>query len=231
MSTGGDGGSATTRFRAPRLVAIPGSLRRDSANGKLLRAAVEMARERGAEVTLLESREELELPLYDSDLEAEAGSPEPVKAIKAAMQAADGLLFACPEYNGSVTPMLKNLIDWCSRPHEEGEAMYSAFRGKAAAVVSASPGALGGLRGLGHARDILGNVGCIVVAEQAAVGNSFKAFDAGTGALVNEGQAAMVDKAVRQLFSVSAGIANEAAACEVVREQRASCAEYGEIVL
>ena len=87
------------------------------------------------------------------------------------------MLLACPEYDSSITAVLKNTIDWVSRPRE-GEPPLAAFTGKVAALMSASPGALGGLRGLVHIRSILGNIGVTVLPNQIAVPKAMEAFDA-----------------------------------------------------
>jgi chromate reductase, NAD(P)H dehydrogenase (quinone) len=102
----------------------------------------------------------------------------PANAIKfkALMKAHQGLLIACPEYNSSITPLLKNAIDWASRP-EPNEPSLVCFKEKIAVLMSASPGGLGGLRGLVHVRSILGNIGVLVLPDQKAIGNSYQAFD------------------------------------------------------
>jgi hypothetical protein len=106
------------------------------------------AREAGAEVSLLDLKD-FPLPLFDQDLEAEQGMPEAGAKLKRLFIDHDGLLIAAPEYNSSVTAVLKNAIDWVSPP-ASGEPSLVAFRGKVATLMSASPGALGGLRGLAH---------------------------------------------------------------------------------
>ena len=118
----------------------------------------------GAEVTLIDLKD-LPLPLFDQDLEAEQGMPENGMKLKKLLIDHDGLLIASPEYNSSYPPVLKNAIDWVSRP-APGEPSLVAFRGKVAALMSASPGALGGLRGLVHLRSILGDMGVIVLPDQ-----------------------------------------------------------------
>src|SRR5262249_15022647 len=151
----------------PRILAFAGSTRRESFNKKLLQHAAKGAREAGAEVTLLDLKD-IPLPLFDQDLEAEHGMPDNGAKLKKLFIDHDGLLIASPEYNSSVTAVLKNALDWVSRP-APGEPSLVAFRGKVAALLSASPGALGGLRGLVHVRSILGNIGVIVLPEQFAV--------------------------------------------------------------
>jgi len=160
----------------PRILAFAGSLRRDSFNKKLVPIAAKGAREAGAEVALI-ALKDFPLPLFDQDLEAEQGMPENGKKLKQLFIDHDGLLIAAPEYNSSITAVLKNAIDWVSRP-APGEPSLVAFRGKVATLMSASPGALGGLRGLVHVRSILGNIGVIVLPEQIAVAKASEAFNA-----------------------------------------------------
>jgi chromate reductase, NAD(P)H dehydrogenase (quinone) len=145
---------------SPKILALAGSARKGSFNVRLLRIAADAVRRSGGDVTLVDLRD-YPLPLYDGDLEADEGVPD--KAVKLAqlMLDHDALLIASPEYNSSITPLLKNTIDWVSRPSKNIPGL-AAFKGKVAALMSASPGALGGLRGLVHVRSILGNIGVIV---------------------------------------------------------------------
>jgi NAD(P)H-dependent FMN reductase len=158
----------------PKVLVFAGSARSDSYNKKLAQVAAVAARAAGAEVTYLDLRE-LPLPLYDGDAEARDGLPENARKLKDMMLAHDGLLIASPEYNSSITPLLKNTIDWASRP-VPGEPELACFTGKVVGLVSASPGALGGLRALVHVRSILGNIGCLVVPEQIAIPRAHEAF-------------------------------------------------------
>jgi NAD(P)H-dependent FMN reductase len=174
----------------PRILAFAGSARRESYNKKLVRVAAEGARREGAEVTLLDLRD-LPLPLYDGDLEAADGLPPNAVELKRLMLAHQGLLIASPEYNSSISPLLKNAIDWASRP-AAGEAPLACYVGKVAGLVSASPGALGGLRGLVTVRSILGNIRVLVVPEQVAVAKAAQAFDE-QGGLVEAPQRANVE--------------------------------------
>ena len=174
----------------PRILAFAGSTRRESFNKKLVAIAAHGAREAGAEVTLIDLKD-FPLPLFDQDLEAEQGMPENGKKLKKLFIDHDGLLIASPEYNSSFPAVLKNAIDWVSRP-APGEPSLVAFRGKVATLMSASPGALGGLRGLVHVRSILGNINVIVLPEQLAVARSHEAFNA-DGSLKDAKQQARVD--------------------------------------
>jgi NAD(P)H-dependent FMN reductase len=160
---------------APKILAFAGSARAESFNKKLLRLGVEGARRAGAEVTLLDLRD-LPMPLYDGDLEARDGLPENALKLKQLMLTHQGFLLACPEYNSSITALLKNTIDWASRP-VPGEAPLACFVGKVAGLMSASPGALGGLRGLVTVRSILGNIGVLVLPDQVSVPHAADAFE------------------------------------------------------
>ena len=128
----------------PRILAFAGSARTDSYNHRLLLVAAEGAQAAGADVTVLNLKT-YPLPLFDEDLEREDGTPENATQLKQLFLDHDGLLIASPEYNSSITPLLKNVIDWVSRS-AEGEAPLAAYRGKVAALMAASPGGLGGLR-------------------------------------------------------------------------------------
>ncbi|WP_199188695.1 MULTISPECIES: NADPH-dependent FMN reductase [Pirellulaceae] len=158
----------------PRILAFAGSARRDSFNKKLIKIAAKAAQQAGAEVTVLDLAD-FPMPLYDGDLEAEHGIPENAKALKELFLAHQGLLLSCPEYNSSITPLLKNTIDWVSRP-VEGEGPLAAYQGKVCSLMSASPGALGGLRGLVHVRSILQNIGVIVLPKQVAISQANNVF-------------------------------------------------------
>ena len=150
-----------------KILAFAGSTRSDSFNKRLARAAAAHARTAGAEVTFLDLRD-YSLPLYDGDLEDRDGIPAAATELKAQLQSHAGWIVACPEYNSSITAVLKNAIDWCSRP-TPGEPMANAFQGKIVSIMSASPGALGGMRGLVHVRSILSNLGMVVVPPDVAV--------------------------------------------------------------
>jgi len=167
----------------PRILAFAGSARTDSYNKRLVRVAAEGARAAGADATIVDLRD-YRMPLFDQDLEAAEGLPAKACELKELMLDHDGLLIAAPEYNSSITPLLKNTIDWVSRP-SDGENALIAYQGKVAAIMSASPGRLGGLRGLTHLRSILSNIGVLVIPDQVAVAEAHNAFTS-DGSLVDE---------------------------------------------
>ena len=161
---------------APRILALAGSLRAGSYNRRLLGVAADGARAAGAVVTAIDLRD-FPLPVYDADLESASGLPTAVLALKELFRAADGLLVASPEYNSAISGTLKNLFDWVSRP-APGEKPLACFKGKVAALCAASPGALGGIRGLASVRLILGNLGVVLLPDQVALPKAAEAFDA-----------------------------------------------------
>jgi NAD(P)H-dependent FMN reductase len=175
----------------PKILAFAGSTRKDSFNKKLVKVAAEGAKEAGAEVTFIDLKD-YPMPIYDQDWFDEHGFPESVLQLKALMKDHQGFLIASPEYNSSITGVLKNAIDWVSRS-EAGEAplALTCFRDKVAVIMSTSPGGLGGLRGLVHLRDILQNIGTIVLPAQKAVPNAYQAFD-DMGNLTDEKQQSAV---------------------------------------
>lgn len=158
----------------PRILAFAGSARAASLNRRLIRIAAEAARAAGGEVTLLELSDH-PLPVYDGDLEANEGLPANARRLKDLFLAHEGLLIASPEYNSSITPLLKNTIDWVSRS-APGEAPLACFDGKVAALLSASPGSLGGLRGLAVLRSCLSSIRVLVLPDQVAVPQANDAF-------------------------------------------------------
>jgi chromate reductase len=161
----------------PKILAFAGSARTDSFNKKLVKIAAAGAQAAGAEVTYVDLRD-LPMPLYDQDLEAAEGLPENVLKFKQLLKSHQGFLIACPEYNSSITPLLKNAIDWASRS-EPGEPplTLSCFKDKVAVIMSAAAGGLGGLRGLVHVRAILGNIGVLVLPDQKCIPQAYEAFD------------------------------------------------------
>lgn len=160
----------------PEILFIAGSARRESVNKKLARAAAAIATDAGAHARFIDLAD-YPLPLYDGDMEDTEGLPANASELKKILKGAHAVFLAAPEYNSSITPLLKNFIDWTSRPESEEEPMLAAWSGKIAAISSASPGGLGGMRGLVHLRDILGNIGVFVIPQERSVRGAFDAFD------------------------------------------------------
>src|SRR5215467_12696065 len=140
----------------PRILAFAGSTRKDSFNKKLVKIASLGAKEEGADITIVDLQD-FQMPLYDQDLEQRDGLPINARKFKSLLLTHQGFLISSPEYNSSITGILKNTIDWASR-QESGEIPLACFKDKVAAIMSASPGGYGGLRGLVHLRAILGNI-------------------------------------------------------------------------
>ena len=175
----------------PKILAFAGSTRTDSFNKKLVKIAAYGARDAGAEVTIIDLRD-FPMPLYDGDLEQHDGLPATARKLKDLMLSHQGFLISSPEYNSSISGVLKNTIDWASR-QSEGETPLACFKNKVAGLVSASPGGLGGLRGLVHVRAILGNIGVLVIPEQVAVAKAHEAFNT-DGTMKNKDQEEQVKK-------------------------------------
>ena len=176
----------------PKIIAFAGSIREGSYNKKLVKLAAESGRSAGAVVTTIDLRD-LPLPLFDEDLETANGLPENAKKLKALLRGHDGFLISSPEYNSSITGVLKNAVDWASRAENDDEPPLACFRGKIASIISASPGALGGLRGLVHLRAILGNIGVIVLPDSISISAAHEAFDE-SGKLKDERKAKQLAK-------------------------------------
>lgn len=184
---------------SPKILVFAGSLRTESWNHKLVVAASKGAEKAGALVTVIRLRE-FQLPLYDQEIEDNQGLPENCLKLKELFKAHHGLLIGCPEYNSSITGVLKNTIDWVSRPRE-GEAPLECFDRKVVGLTAASEGALGGIRGLPTERAILGNIKAIVLPDQFALSKCHEAFDA-DGNLKDDRQRSMaegVGKAVAEI--------------------------------
>jgi NAD(P)H-dependent FMN reductase len=176
---------------APHILVFAGSAREASYNKKLARLSADAVTAAGGKATFIDLRD-LPLPLFDEDLEAREGEPSNAKTFKAHLKACDGFIIASPEHNSSYSALLKNAIDWASR-RREGEARLACFSGKVAAIMSASPGQLGGLRGLANLRVLLSNLGVIVLPDQVTVPAAHQAFQA-DGSFKDPGLKENVDK-------------------------------------
>ena len=158
-----------------KILAFAGSGRKDSVNKKVVAIAAKGAQEAGAEVTIV-NLEDFDMPIFNEDLEAKQGMPVEAQSFKELLISHDGFLIASPEYNSSYSSLFKNAIDWASRKTGDEKPM-AAYRGKVAAIMAASPGALGGMRVLVVLRMLMENLGTMVLPNQKAIGGAFAKFD------------------------------------------------------
>jgi len=183
-----------------KLLVFAGSTRQQSFNRRLARVAAELGREAGAEVTLLELAD-FDIPLYNADAEA-AGTPPDVVRLKEVMDAHPAWVICSPEYNASYTGLLKNTIDWASSPvagHPLWANMARPFAGKVVGVLSASNGALGGLRAQSHLAPLLLTLECWLAPRHYALARAATAFDE-EGRLIDPQQRAQVRAVVEQVL-------------------------------
>ena len=161
----------------PKILVIPGSHRNRSHNTRLAALAAKELTLADADVSLI-SLFDYSMPLYDADHEVVSGPPPNAVKLKKMMAAHQGIFIASPEYNASISPLLKNAIDWVSRVRERNEPAYAALHGRVFALGAAAPDMLGGARGLLALRQVL-ELGCgaLVIPEQVVVPNAENAFD------------------------------------------------------
>jgi NAD(P)H-dependent FMN reductase len=180
-----------------KALVFAGSTRTDSLNRRLARFAASELEAQGVEVTLIDLRD-YPMPIYDGDLEISGGLPPAARSLKSLIRQHDALVIASPEHNGSISALLKNTLDWVSRP-EPGERPGSAFRSKTAVIMSASPGSGGGRRGLRHLREVLQNLGMAVHTAEIAVPRAHEAFDA-DGRLLHDSSVEQLRRAAKAVL-------------------------------
>ena len=173
-----------------KILAFAGSSRKNSFNQKLVKIAATGAESAGAEITFV-NLADYPMPIYNQDLESEQGIPEKALKFKNLLIDHDGFLIASPEYNSAFSPLLKNVIDWASRAESKDEPPLVAYKGKIAAIMATSPGALGGIRGLVFLRMLLSNIGVTVIPDQIAIPQAIKAFSE-KGILIDSKQQQLV---------------------------------------
>ena len=190
-----------------KILIFAGSTRRASFNRQLAHAAAQLARASHADVTLLELAE-LDIPMYNADVEA-TGTPPDVMKLKQLMFDHPAWIICSPEYNGSYTALLKNTIDWASSPVKSDSAWQDGFKpftGKVVGLLSASPGAMGGLRSQSHLTPLLINLQCWVAPKAFALGRAAEAFDA-DGNLTSEAHVKQVQAVIDQVLHASQRLA------------------------
>jgi chromate reductase len=183
-----------------KLLVFAGSTRQNSFNRRLAKVTAAMATASGAEVTHLELGD-YDVPMYNADLEAR-GTPPDVMKLKQTLYEHPAWIICTPEYNASYPALLKNTLDWVSSP-VKGDPVWSddfrSSRGKVVGVLSASPGALGGLRSQSHLAPLLLNLHCWIAPKNFALGRAGDAFDA-QGELVNDGAKKNVQAVIDQVM-------------------------------
>ena len=179
---------------AAKILVIPGSTRNGSVNDKLANVLVADLKNRDATVEKV-SLKDYPFPIYNADIKM----PQEVIALAKKFADVDGLVFVSPEYNASISPLLKNAIDWVSTSGIGDGQGYGPFTDKVCMLGSASPGDGAGRRGLYHLRAVLMNVGAEIITPQISVGLAGTAFD-DDGALINETTRKFADKAVSDLL-------------------------------
>ena len=185
-----------------RLLFFAGSVRNGSYNKKLARLGQHIASANGIESVFVDLKD-YPMPLYDGDLETREGPPRQAREFKALLEEYQGVFIASPEYNSSVTPLLKNTLDWVTRVRTKGETGLEVYRTRVFAISGASPGYYGGMRSLLHLRQILEvGIGATVIPQQLALARAGDAFDA-DGSLKDKGQQDML-KGVVEALAVAA---------------------------
>lgn len=159
----------------PKILAFAGSLREKSYNRRVLKTAIRGAESAGAQVTEIDLRD-YSMPIYNADDQEKDGFPENAEKLQKLLLEHDGLLIASPEYNASLPAALKNAIDWTSRANGDIK-LGQTFKGKVAAIMTASPGAFGGIRCLSHLRDVLTILLVNTLPTEIAVGKVYEMFD------------------------------------------------------
>ena len=185
---------------ALKVIGIAGSPREASYNRKLLALATKMLLEKGVDADIFDVHEH-PIPMFDPNVEAESGIPGIVKTLRAKVAAADAVLVASPEYNAGYTPLVKSIIDWCSRTDpDSGE--QNVWRHKVVAMLSASPGAFGAIRSTIALRQTFSHVEAIVIPEFTSVSFAAKAFNE-DGSLVNDYSVKDLSKTLDNLVLVA----------------------------
>jgi len=181
-----------------RLLFFAGSTRERSYNKKLARLAQHIATANGIEGVFVDLKD-YPMPLYNGDLEVEQGPPQKAAEFKALLSEYQGVFIASPEYNSSVTPLLKNTIDWVTRVRAKGETGLEVYKTRVFAISGASPGYYGAMRSLLNLRQILAvGIGATVIPQQLALPRANEAFEEG-GSLKDKAQQTMLKDVVEKL--------------------------------
>jgi NAD(P)H-dependent FMN reductase len=183
----------------PKILAISGSDRDGSWNRKLVEHIANLARGEGAEVDTL-ARGDINMPIYNADEETASGLPQNAASFRSRLRETDGIIISCPEYNGFVTPLLLNAIDWATRS-EEGKPDPQIFGNKVILICSTSPGGFGGMRASGHLRTLMSGIGCWVMPQGIVVPGATSSFD-DDGALADEDVSSRAQSVTRRFVDM-----------------------------
>jgi len=191
---------------APKILVFAGSIRSGSYNARLASCAARELVAAEADVTLI-SLVDFSMPLYDGNLETASGPPENAQKFKRLIGQHHGVFIASPEYNASITPVLKNTLDWVSRVRDPKEPPLAAYKNRVFALGAASNGTYGGMRSLIALRQVL-ELGCgaLVIPEQVAVREAASAFDE-SDRLKDERAAGLLKAVVNRLVDMARGFA------------------------
>ncbi|WP_375326636.1 NADPH-dependent FMN reductase [Candidatus Tisiphia endosymbiont of Nemotelus uliginosus] len=193
----------------PKLLFMAGSSRTESVNKKLAYNAFEIAKTLGANATFIDLAD-FPLPIYDGDLESSQGLPSKAIELKKIFAEHDGIFIASPEYNSSITPLLKNTLDWISRSHEAGEMPNKVYNNKVVALCSASPGHLGGQRGLIPLQMMLTNIGVIVLPKKVNIAEAYAKFN--EKGLLNDAQKIQeIEALLKEFIRITTAVKNRPA--------------------
>lgn len=185
-----------------RLLFFAGSTREGSYNKRLARLAQHIAQANGVEGVFVDLRD-YAMPLYSGDLEAEQGPPVAAREFKALLSEYQGVFVASPEYNSSITPLLKNTLDWVTRVRGKGESGLEVYKSRVFAISGASPGYYGAMRSLLHLRQILEvGIGATVIPQQMALPRAGNAF-ADDGSLKDKPQQSLLKDVVEALATAA----------------------------
>lgn len=183
---------------SPKLLFFAGSAREGSYNKRLAQLAAHIADANGLAATFADLGD-YPMPIYDRDSEVREGIPENARKLKALFLVHDGIFIAAPEYNASITPLLKNTLDWVSRVREEGEPALHVFKTRVFAIGSASPGRFGGVRGLITLRQVLAvGLQALVLPDQVSIPHAETAFNE-KGHLKDKAQQELLKEVVSKL--------------------------------
>lgn len=192
----------------PKILIFSGSIRTGSRNTQLASAISNAIPEFGATPTLISLRD-FEMPIYNGDLESQQGVPDAAKRFAELMASHDGIVIVSPEYNASLPPLLKNVLDWTSRVKPEAGQELQPFKGPLFAIAGASPGAMGTLRNLTAMRTMLmQGFGALVIPEQLGVPQSGSAFDE-DGTLIAERPKSIMESMLKSLITKVAALKKE----------------------